>query len=89
MRFTINRDELARAEILEFKGEFERLEELEMEIKDRKVLFKTSYLTGEKKEVPEHIIFQIKDKKMEALAIADEYFLFDKPLKYIPKKKSK
>lgn len=89
MKFNINKEELPKAEILEFKGEFEQLEKIDMEIEENKVLFKTSYLVGERKTVPDHIILQVNDGKIEPYAIADVYTLFARPPKYISKKKNK
>lgn len=88
MKFTISRDRLESVEILEFKGEFEQLDEIDMKIKDCSILFKTSYLTGEKKPIADHVILQIKEKSIEAVAVAQEHFLFARPPKFISKKKT-
>ncbi|EHY66317.1 hypothetical protein NERG_01013 [Nematocida ausubeli] len=89
MKFIVARDELKKASILEFKGEFEKLDDIEMDIQEDKILFKTSFIKSQKKAVAKNIILKVQDGRIEPHAIGIEHLLFDKPPKYISKCKKR
>lgn len=87
MKFTIRREELKKVEILEFKGEFERIEEMKMEIEGKTVSFENSYLNGEERPVTDHVIIQVRNKEVEAVAVGETHLLFSKPPKFVPRRR--
>ncbi|KAI5173022.1 hypothetical protein NEFER03_2006 [Nematocida sp. LUAm3] len=83
MQVCLKEEKLKSLEILEFNGEFEQIEKVQMKKIGEVIHFSSSYLEGEKKEKKNILVLKRENGSLVLYGKVEEWTSFKKPPRYL------